>query len=90
MLLACSHGEISSKPKIVEGIKVYTYQGRVNYQHERDYAEKKIKDFCGELDQKKAVIISQETRPRKFSFSLGNTDGYSPERYYQVIKFKCD
>ena len=58
-----TYGAISSTPLIVQGVgEVYRYQGRANFAHQFEVADRQMAEHCQRLNGGRAVMVAHQTR----------------------------
>lgn len=62
-LTACTHGHVSSVPISVEGVgDVYLYQGRANFGHQLEAADRMMTDHCRQINGGRPVLVHERRR----------------------------
>ena len=90
ILGACTHANIGSIPTIVDGQEVYTYQGRANFGHQLELADKMMIDHCSDLNQGRPVIMSRESQDLGYVVSASPNNLSAMGNQNQIIHFTCE
>lgn len=82
---ACTHGNVSQVPQMINGEAVFTYQGRSNYGHQLKAADEYMIKHCKKFNDGSPVSISRQTQDLGYVF----TKDYAASNQNQIVLFKC-
>ncbi len=86
LVTGCTGGHVSKAPMEFEGVgKVYRYQGKANFAHQQDEAQRMMTEHCKGINGGRPVIVSMNGQSRGF-VKMGNNYIRSNS---QVIYYKC-
>jgi hypothetical protein len=82
---ACTHGNVSEVPQMINGEAVFTYQGRSNFGHQLEAADKFMVNHCNKFNGGSPVALGRSTQDLGYVV----TKDYAAGNQNQLVLFKC-
>ena len=90
VLAACTHANIGTIPTMVNGKEVYTYQGRANFGHQLELADKMMIEHCANLNHGRPVILDRDFQDLGYVVSATPNNMNAMGNQNQIIHFTCE